>query len=408
MNMKYDSNNNNNIIIKETKRIAIIHPEGNILNNPNLTGIVEILCELGYSVDIYSSPQKFYQVAPCKGSRLILQKCFPLTGLYGELVSILSNIPGMHRLENLAKHPLVATDIYKRIPADLIIGVDDGIIEAARVAKVKDIPYGFISYELFFEEETSKQFKNLERNACENICFAVCQDPIRSKHLSKENWISLERIINIPVAGRGIKRGPKTYYLHDRLGIDRNKHIALCIGSAGLWARTSYLLESAQNWSDDWVLVIHPRYGINKAVKRFCKRYNYSQRIFFSLNPIPHYREFSKLVKSADIGIALYEVVPGANYAGNNLKYLGLSSGKIATYLQHGIPVVVNEVGILSEYVAKHELGFVVKDSITLPLPYELNGYEERCYQFFEQMLDLNKTIQPLLLKIKESLEPPC
>lgn len=36
------------------KKIMIIHPEGNLNNNPNHTGIVEILCEQGYLVDIYS------------------------------------------------------------------------------------------------------------------------------------------------------------------------------------------------------------------------------------------------------------------------------------------------------------------------------------------------------------------
>ena len=36
------------------KKIMVIHPEGNLNNNPNLAGIVEILCENGYVVDIYS------------------------------------------------------------------------------------------------------------------------------------------------------------------------------------------------------------------------------------------------------------------------------------------------------------------------------------------------------------------
>jgi hypothetical protein len=35
------------------KRIAIIHPEGNVLCNSNLLGIVEILHEKGYLVGIY-------------------------------------------------------------------------------------------------------------------------------------------------------------------------------------------------------------------------------------------------------------------------------------------------------------------------------------------------------------------
>lgn len=36
------------------KHILFIHPEGNINNNPNLYGIVEILTEKGYKVDVLS------------------------------------------------------------------------------------------------------------------------------------------------------------------------------------------------------------------------------------------------------------------------------------------------------------------------------------------------------------------
>ena len=388
------------------KRIAVIHPEGNILNNPNLAGIVELLCEQGYFVDIYSPPRKFYQAAPCKGSRLILQECFPITGLYARLVSKLPNIRGMKKMQNLARHPLITKNFYKNIPADLVIGVDrEGIIEASMVAKAKNIPHGFISYELFFEEETSEEFKKPERDACKDICFAVCQDPLRSEHLAKENQIPPEKIINIPVAGRGMKKEKKTFYLYDKLGIDRNKHIALCMGSVGSWARTSHLIECVHDWPDEWVLVIHPRYGLDDTTKTLYKQYKDSTKVFFSLDPIPHHKDLSKLIKSADISIALYEPVHSSIYTGNNLKYLGMASGKVATYLQHGIPVVINEVGMLSEYVKKYKLGFVVTDNITLPSPHELQEYKERCYQFFEQMLDLNTNIQPLLMKIRQLLE---
>jgi hypothetical protein len=50
-------------------KILIVHPEGNINNNPNLTGIVEILCENGYKVDIYSLRRSnIYQYSWCAGA----------------------------------------------------------------------------------------------------------------------------------------------------------------------------------------------------------------------------------------------------------------------------------------------------------------------------------------------------
>ncbi|NQT90207.1 MAG: hypothetical protein HQ558_03035, partial [Candidatus Omnitrophica bacterium] len=99
---------------------------------------------------------------------------------------------------------------------------------------------------------------------------------------------------------------------------------------------------------------------------------------------------------------ALYEPDFNDYLTGNNLKYIGLAAGKVSTYLQHGVPVLVNETGSLSDYVMKYKLGIVCGDEIVLPKASELNGYSERCYAFFEEKLDLNKTIQPLLIKIKE------
>lgn len=53
-------------------QILVIHLEGNINNNPKLSGTAELLCRQGYLVDIVSPKRRFPQLAPCKGSRLLL------------------------------------------------------------------------------------------------------------------------------------------------------------------------------------------------------------------------------------------------------------------------------------------------------------------------------------------------
>ena len=69
--------------------IMIIHPEGNINNNPNLTGIVEILCDQGYKVDIYS-PRigHIEQSAPCAGAKVILANM-----VMGPLSNVIAVLP---------------------------------------------------------------------------------------------------------------------------------------------------------------------------------------------------------------------------------------------------------------------------------------------------------------------------
>ena len=145
---------------------------------------------------------------------------------------------------------------------DLVIGVDRGIIPASFIAKMQNIPYGLVSYELYFAAETGHQFKKTEIDACKDLAFAVCQDTLRSSFLSKENNIPVGKILNVPVAGRSIKDGERTHVLHDLTGIDKNRKIALYIGEpTAKWAGFDELIESSDNWNDQWALVLHQRYG---------------------------------------------------------------------------------------------------------------------------------------------------
>ncbi|NQT91099.1 MAG: hypothetical protein HQ558_07590, partial [Candidatus Omnitrophica bacterium] len=248
------------------KRIVIIHPEGNILNNPSLSGMVEILCEKGYGVDIYSLKHKFYQAAPCEGSRLMLREQSKPSGIWASL----AGRKALRWIRKPQAQQCIDRDLYDKLNADLIIGVDrDGISEASAVAEKSRAPYGFISFEILFAEETGKGFKEPEIKVCRNISFAVCQDELRSGHLSTENNIRRDKIIDIPVAGRGAKRGEKNFYLHDKLGIGHDKHIALYMGTVHNWSGTSRLLTSVNEWPDEWALVMHPRYGMDRMVRPF-------------------------------------------------------------------------------------------------------------------------------------------
>jgi hypothetical protein len=136
----------------DKKRILIVHPEGNINNNPNLTGIVEILCENGCEVDIYSPRRShIYQHSPCSGSRLIL---IDGEGLSVEGMFVLSG-------QSFSTEQQISDYLREKFgDYDLAIGVDRGIIDAALIAQANDIEYGLISYEIFFVQETGSEFKH--------------------------------------------------------------------------------------------------------------------------------------------------------------------------------------------------------------------------------------------------------
>ena len=169
-------------------KIAIIHPEGNISNNQNLSGIVEILCEHGYSVDIYSKKRNIAQGSPCEGAKLILKGSSSIgSRIIGSIKGRLANTTKTKIFRN--NNRIFDIDDIQDRSADFILGIDrNGIIDAAEIASRLNIRYGLISYEIFFRDECGSRFKRSEIEACKNVEFAVCQDDTRSALLSKENY----------------------------------------------------------------------------------------------------------------------------------------------------------------------------------------------------------------------------
>ncbi|MDY0301718.1 MAG: glycosyltransferase [Trichlorobacter sp.] len=380
-------------------RIMIIHPEGNINNNPNLTGIVEILCEKGHTVDIYSPRvAHMQQCAPCSGANLILADAKPVSR-----PDFLAVFP----FESVESPESISDYINCNVPDyDLIIGVDRGIIEAAIVARKQKVPYGLISYEILFSEETGLEYTLADRGAARGASFAVCQDRVRSFHLSREIGIPLECIIDIPVSGRAVKHGARNYILHEKLGFSKETKIALYIGGITYkWSGIDELIAGTDRWSDDWVLVLHHRYSTYDQAfidKISCKQ---KQNVFLSPFPSIPFDQLHTLLNAADVGLSFY--IPQFQRNGftdrNNLKYIGMSSGKTSTYIQHGLPVIINEIGQMSDFVRNYNLGKVITDFSDLGFHLEridnkdLSNFSNNCYKFFKTHLDLDVTIQPLL-----------
>ena len=381
------------------KKILIVHPEGNIHNNPNLLGIVNILCESGYFVDVFSTKRdEIFQGEICKNSKHILFENKHGIPLHEGYVSILS----LDELNDTTISEFLSTKIEKY---DLIIGVDRGIIEASIISKIQNIPLGLISYELFFADETCYEFKQEEITACENLSFAVCQDYLRSSKLSEENKIDLSKIINIPVVNRGFDKQNKSYYLHEKLNIPKSKKIAIYTGSLSIWGGTDYLIQSTKYWDNDWVLVLHSRYydpWLIDKVKRFA-----SERIYLSEESIDSVDDMDILLNSADLGITFYKPTYESMYTGKNLEYIGLASGKTFTYLKSNIPVYVNEIGEMSEIINDYNIGFVFNPNEPLVINIsdtDLQEMKNNIGTVYPQKFDLNKLIEPLLTKINNSI----
>jgi tetratricopeptide (TPR) repeat protein len=174
------------------------------------------------------------------------------------------------------------------------------------------------------------------------------------------------------------------------------------------WAGIYELIDGSDLWPDNWALVLHERYSrynqeiVNKIASKE------KRNVFLSSFKALPFNQIHRLMHSADIGLSLYLPQFQSNdiSARKNLEYLGMSSGKTTTYLQYGLPILINEVGIISEHTRRNNLGRVVKEISDIPsvllslTSRELSQCRENSFSFFEGVLDLNLNIKPLLSKI--------
>jgi len=360
--------------------ILLVHPEGNANYNANLLGLIELLGEAGHRVT-YAAPrmralnQDFTQ--PFISA--VLVKRAPIDGRF------IFAPAGSFRLLGAGR------DLHAWRGYDLVLGIDRGIIEAARIARHHAIPHALLSYEIFFGDEMPAGFKEPEVEACRDLAFAICQDGVRTAHLCRENAIRADIVVQIPVAGRGFLGDmPKTGVLHASLGLAAHRKVALHMGSFASWTGAPFLLESTRAWPDAWVLVVHERYGATEATRELIRTHADPGRVHLSEARFADARRMSDFIRSADLGVALYRPGYEDGWTGGNIEHIGLSSGKIATYLQHGVPVATHELGEISTLIRRHGAGQVFPlDRPFIPAIPASPG--KACRELFETHLDLDR-----------------
>lgn len=374
-----------NFINSQTNRILIIHTDGNTFNNPSLKCIIDLLIDNGYGIDL-RYPKSHAPMPYIENIHFI-----PYGKLVGRIKHIIFNRFYSKFLMNLLVF-LEYLFLYRNY--DLVIGVDrQGLLEASILNQLKKIPYVFISFEIMFESETSNRYKALEREASKNISLWIVQDEVRAEKLMEENGLQSDNKYLLPLASAALGE-TGGLRLRDNLSIPKNKNVAIMIGSVGNWSMSNELIRSIADWPDDWVLILHERYGRTREIlenELSDMEDLIGEKIFISDSASDKVDDMSAILSGINAGIAFYRPDYSGAYTGNNLKYLGLASGKISTYLRYGIPVIANEVGLYAEIIRKHNLGVIVsspEDISNQLLELKNADYSGNAKKYFSQYLD--------------------
>ena len=301
-----------------------------------------------------------------------------------------------------------------------IVGVDPaGLMEAAKLNRFVGAESAYYSLELLLSGEarlpSEIALKARERALSKQCAFVVIQDEARAKLLADDNDLPLSRFVLAPNASRGPARRAPSRYWHREFGLSSGTRVLLHTGSVYPWTGIESIVDAAAKIPDDWVLVIHTRDRPNESPEMLSsasyleklREMGSPSKVFFSVTPAPRL-EYRNLLDGADLGIAFYVPTPGDIYTQENIRTIGLSSGKTSAYLWAGLPVIVNSATTLGSLVAAADVGISVDDASEIPsavrrLADNYQPTSARAVEFFNAQLDFRHGLARILERIEGS-----
>ena len=348
---------------------------------------MDLLLENGCQIDL-RYPESHAPMPDTKGIRLLP---------FGKIIRVAKNII----FNRICSWPLayIAVTIERFIyygNYDLIIGVDRrGLIDASVLNKSTGVPYVYISFEIMFERETSTRYKKLERIASNEVAIWIVQDEVRAEQLQFENGLQPANRMLLPLASAGTG-AENAHRLRDRLGIPGDKKVAISVGSIEDWSMIGRIMKSVSSWPDEWVLIVHERYGRTRILlegELDSLGDLIDRKIYLSDTATDSIDDMGGILAGVTAGLAFYEPDFKGPYTGNNLVYIGMASGKISTYLRYGVPAIMNEIGLYANEARQYSFGCVVdnpEDIVAVLGDIGSMEYRRNALDYFSTRLDFN------------------
>jgi len=413
--------------MRRGKGIAVLYPYSNLDTVPSLCAALESLASSHLPVDIFmpmptdfrfpsfANPNIRVIAVPYNSpprTKFSHSKGMPHRFLRHRFLRPVKSLLG--RFVSISLHPLARKILQYHLTASYrcIIGVDPhGVTRADPVARLLRVPIIYWSLELLLSYEVPndwwRRLKEQERMASQRAAFVVIQDEERARLMASDNGIPWDRFLFIPNAPLGPVDGSPSHYWHSRLDLSPKQRVVLHAGSLTSWTGIKDIVASVRDWPGEWVLVVHSRYKSNdKSILQELRSLDKTHRVIFSTEPALR-AQYTELVRGAKVGIAFYYPVYGSPYTQENIRMIGLSSGKIAYYLWAGLPVIINRWPSLSELIEQERCGVVVNTAAEIrdalsTIDRHCEEYSRNAHRVFERYFDPSKGIQRLVDRLHQ------
>jgi glycosyltransferase involved in cell wall biosynthesis len=292
-----------------------------------------------------------------------------------------------------------------------ILAVDpEGLVLANQLHRYLKSPRIYMSFELLLSKElrTEEQrtLKHRERVLARECALVIAQDRERAELLIQDNDLDASKVFLLPNSPVGPARRAPNDFWHQMFNLDASTKVVLYAGSLGDVFGIDVIVESTRSWPEGWVLVVHSwQFNESPHVLKVLQEKVGKSPVHFSRSSVSR-EELTKLIDSADIGIAFYVPVEGSPFTENNLRSVGLSSGKLSYYLKAGLPVIVNSTTSLAVFVKREECGVAVEDANELPeailrVSESYDLLSKRAVRTFDEHIDFRPRFDELMAQIE-------
>lgn len=375
-------------------RIGIVSPTKSLLMIPSVLALIQAMAARGYQLDIYSWDDVGFPLNLPLRQNL---RHFPLPQS-----SLKRSVAW--RWQYLTQWIPYLLRQCRRERYVCLMGLDPwGLVLASIPARLCHTPTVYFSLDLLLRETIVSPYhrilKGAERFFNQLTEFTIIQDEARAKLLIRDNRIPPAQVVYLPNAPLGEANSWKTTILRDQLGLETGRKVILQAGSVDRWTQSLELARAARSWPNHLAMVFHvplplqTRYH-QEFLTQIDGRQTYLSQRSLDLNQLIH------LIRSADIGVALY----AASENDPNMFTMGLASGKIAHYLQGGLPLVASGLPTIRKFVDQFRCGLCVDGAAQVleavqTIIHDYESYAQGALTCFQQKFHLDPYLPPLLEK---------
>lgn len=324
------------------------------------------------------------------------------------ILAIQFSIPRNDPPEKIIDRTLLnkSRDIIGTDPYYCFIGIEKkGLIWAGMLSEIFKCPLIYYSLELYLEDnpvlDRVYHLLNAERKFHKSSIATIIQDPLRAHALLKGNGIDYTNVIYLPVSSRGKVIKERSYFLHDRLKIDRNKKIILYFGGLDKTRSIAEIVRSAVNLDKDSILVLHG-FGPKRYIQHLLSIAD-NDKVKFSFDFVPE-DQILELISSADIGIALYKT------SNANDRLVAFSASKIAYYTQCGVPIIAFDTESFRQLFESHHCIELIATFEEIPHKVRLilenyDHYRHEAFAAYEDSYNFENNFARLIDKLESAVD---